>query len=107
MRGPSETEFSELEAARSHALRRIAFPTGSDRLRLLSPQLLTDHRRDTVPAHRHAVQRVRDLHRPLLVRDHDELRRLPQLLHDADQPAVWTRAATVPPMTSSRTRAVE
>jgi hypothetical protein len=41
----------------------------------------------TVALHGDAVQRVGDLHRALLVGDHDQLRGLLQLLHDPDQPA--------------------
>ena len=47
-------------------------------------QALGHHRRDTV-AHRDAVQSVRDLHRSLLVRDHDQLRGLLKLLEDRQQ----------------------
>ena len=47
-------------------------------------QALGHHRRDAV-AHRDTVQSVRDLHRSLLVRDHDQLRGLLKLLEDRQQ----------------------
>lgn len=49
-------------------------------------QPLADDLRHTVALHGHAVERVGDLHRALLVRDDDQLRGLLQLLHDPDQP---------------------
>src|SRR5947207_2959190 len=39
-------------------------------------EALADHRGDAVAAHAHAVQRIGDLHRRLLVRDDDQLARL-------------------------------
>src|SRR3712207_8154773 len=38
-------------------------------------------------AHAHAVERVGDLHRPLLVRDDDQLRGRAELLDEGQQPA--------------------
>ena len=43
---------------------------------------LGDHRGDTVAAHRHAVERVGDLHGALLVGDDDELAGVAQLLEE-------------------------
>ena len=48
---------------------------------------LADHRRDAVAAHRDAVEGVADLHGPLLVGDHQELRVLAELLVDLQQAA--------------------
>src|SRR5690606_11532537 len=48
---------------------------------------LADHGRHAVAAHRHAVQRVGDLHGALLVRDDDELRVLLELAEDLQEPA--------------------
>ena len=48
---------------------------------------LGHHRGDAVAAHRHAVERVGDLHGPLLVGDDDELAGVAQLLEEQDQPA--------------------
>src|SRR6266581_3670297 len=53
---------------------------------LAFPQPLADDRGHAVPAHADAVQRVRDLHGPLLVRDDDQLGAFPQLLEDLQQP---------------------
>jgi hypothetical protein len=47
--------------------------------------LLADDGGDTVAAHRDAVQGVGGFHRPALVRDHDELGTLPQLIEDKQQ----------------------
>ena len=47
-------------------------------------EALGHHPRDSV-THRDAVQGVRYLHGSLLVRDHDQLRRLLQLLEDGEQ----------------------
>src|SRR5690349_16797338 len=46
---------------------------------------LADHGRHAVLSHRHAVEGVRDLHRALLMGDHDELARGAQLLEDPEQ----------------------
>src|SRR6478735_6423747 len=59
--------------------------TASGRLGLAEP--LADHRRDAVAAHGHAVERVADLHGPLLVGDDQQLGVLTQLLVDLQQPA--------------------
>src|SRR5690606_7389618 len=50
-------------------------------------QPLADDGGHTVAAHRHAVQGVGDLQRPLLVRDDDQLGVLAQLREDLQQPA--------------------
>src|SRR5690348_12728354 len=53
---------------------------------LVAREAARDDLRDPVAAHRHAVEDVRRLHRPLLVRDHDELRAVgvaPQQLDEA------------------------
>src|SRR6266702_8700775 len=50
-------------------------------------QALADDGGDPVSAHTDPVQRVGDLHRPLLVRDDDELRARPELIEDVEQPA--------------------
>src|SRR5690606_1829025 len=47
---------------------------------------LTDDGGDAVLPHRHAVQGVGDLHRALLVRDHQQLRALAELLEHREQP---------------------
>src|ERR1700727_2290224 len=54
---------------------------------LALPEALADHAGDAVAAHADPVQRVGDLHRPLLVGDHDQLGALPQLREDVQQPA--------------------
>ena len=56
--------------------------SGRQRLRHVGHPLRHD-RGDPVTAHRHAVERVGDLHRLLLVRDDDELAGVAQLLHAA------------------------
>ena len=56
---------------------------GPDRSFLVR-EALGDHRRDAI-AHRDAVEGVRDLHRALLMRDHDQLRGLLQLLENREQ----------------------
>ena len=56
---------------------------GPDRSFLVR-EALGDHRRDAI-AHRDAVEGVRDLHRALLMRDHDQLRGLLQLLENRQQ----------------------
>ena len=69
-------------AAGSRSSRRSATPRSSsvartflvgDRDGFLARQAARDDLRDAVAAHRDAVEDVRRLHRPLLVRDHDEL----------------------------------
>src|SRR5687768_1644478 len=49
-------------------------------------EALADHLGDAGP-HRDAVQSVRDLHGPFLVRDDEQLALLPQLLEEGNQPA--------------------
>ena len=67
-------------------------------------QPLADHRGDAVAAHGHAVERVADLHRALLVGDDQELRVLPELLVDLQQPARgWCRRARPRPRRGCRT----
>ena len=46
---------------------------------------LSDDGGDAVLTHRYAVQRIRDLHRALLVRDDQQLRVLTQLLENGQQ----------------------
>src|ERR1700753_202666 len=48
--------------------------SGDQLLHLLTAHALRDHRGDAVALHGHAVKRVSDLHRRLLVRDDDDLR---------------------------------
>src|SRR5499433_3932951 len=50
------------------------------------PQPLAHHRGHPVALHGGPVEGVRDLHRPLLVRDDDQLRTAAQLLEDLEQP---------------------
>src|SRR5262245_51308913 len=57
----------------------------SDRLVLTVPQPLADDGGDSVIAHGGAIEGVRDLHGPLLVRDDDELTRLAEFLQDREQ----------------------
>src|SRR5512132_1716300 len=57
----------------------------SDRLVLTVAQPLANDGGDSVITHRGAVERVRDLHRPLLVGDDDELTRLAEFLEDREQ----------------------
>src|SRR5688572_16823665 len=64
---------------RSAAIR--SWPSGA-----FLAQSLADHGRDAVAAHGHAVERVADLHRALLVGDHEQLGVLPQLLVDLQEP---------------------
>src|SRR6185312_13688567 len=49
------------------------------------PQALAHDRGDAVTLHADPVQRVRGLHRPLLVGDDDQLRGVPQLLEDLQE----------------------
>src|SRR5205823_15072321 len=55
--------------------------------RLELPETLADHAGDAVAAHADAVEGVGDLHRPLLVGDHDQLPGVPQLLDQGEKPA--------------------
>src|SRR3954453_18780702 len=50
-------------------------------------EALADDRRDAVSAHGHAVERVADLHRALLVGDHEQLALCAELLVDLEQAA--------------------
>ena len=60
-------------------------------------QPLPDHLRDAVLPHRDAVEGVRDLHRALLVRDDDELRRVAERPEDRRAGARGSRRRAPPP----------
>ena len=75
----------EREAREQRGRRRSPHAVRGDFLVVRQPA--RDELRDAVAAHRHAVEHVGGLHRPLLVRDHDELRAVGVLAQQAGEAA--------------------
>ena len=78
----SSAHVRDMAANAIHAVAR----SGRGRGALLARQAARDDLRDPVAAHRHAVEHVGGLHRPLLVGDHDELGPVGVAPQELDEP---------------------